>query len=163
MYVGPEPFQSWSPYGGAGEEDNEPGQKMPPPREDSKKSCIGIDFDGTLTLDPRFFKKLVDNVRVSGGKCYLITGRSHLEKSEVESYLKLHGIRFDGIYFYPIAYYYDRIAWDSLLGSRIGVWKAKILSELGADVMIDNDPIIVSRIVEKMPKILVLKPVGGDR
>ena len=166
MYTGESKYDMWDPYGGQGEnrEYDVPGKKRE--KRPSKgildgKKCIAIDFDGTVTADPHFFKDLVASLKKSGSKVYLVTGRSALEREDVESYCSTRGLKFDAIHFYPVPYKFDVASWDALTDSRIGMWKAEILKELGADVMIDDNDIYIRIVASRLPEMMILKPVCG--
>lgn len=163
-YVGEEIYETILPYGGGGEdrEQDVPGIRRRPKKKAARGSRVAIDFDGTITLDPRFFKGLVNSIRTAGGRAYLVTGRSVLDKEYVEKFISRYGIKFHEKYFYPIQYRFDWIAWDILRDARIGAWKAKVLSELGIDAVIDDNPIYINQIIKKLPNILVLRPIGGE-
>jgi hypothetical protein len=166
MYTGPEKYEMWDPYGGGGEdrEYDVPGRKKSPKKSSvfEGKSVVGIDFDGTVTADPGFFKKLVRELRGAGSRVHLITGRSAAERAEVEEYCSRHGLKFDGVHYYPIPYHHDWVAWDTLLEVRIGSWKARVLDDIGAEVMIEDNPVFIRQIVRRNPGIYALMPVGGQ-
>jgi len=164
QYVGEEKYEIWAPYGGGGEdrEQDVPGLRKKPLKKASRGSRVAIDFDGTITLDPRFFRMLVDSIRSTGGRAYLLTGRSVLDKDYVEKFVSRYGMKFHEMHFYPIPYRYDWVAWDLLLGVRVGAWKAKVLAQLGADAVIDDNPVYIGQIIKRLPNILVLRPIGGD-
>ena len=63
----------------------------------AKKIRIGIDVDGTLTEYYQFFMRLTNSF--PDGKFYIITGRGEEFKRDTENELKLHHIKYDGIYY----------------------------------------------------------------
>lgn len=71
----------------------------------AKKIRIGIDVDGTLTEYYQFFMRLTNNF--PDGKFYIITGRGEEFKRDTENELKLHHIKYDGIY------YVDPTDWEA--------------------------------------------------
>jgi len=161
-YVGEQQNPNDRPYCGEGEDriQDVPGKSKRRLRLDSKK-VVGIDFDGTVTADPRFFRDLVARLRKAGSKVHLITGRSYVDKAEVDRYCDLYGLNFSAKHFYPLPYRSDWVGWDTLLEVRIGSWKAKVLSDLNAEAMIEDNDVFISQIVARLPTITVLKPVGG--
>lgn len=159
MYPGASVFEWWKPYGGYGEdrEQDVPGKGHAPRR----KAVYAIDFDGTVTLDPVFFRKLTRDVAAAGGECHLVTGRPEAERPQVVRYLKAYNIEFSGMHFYPVPYHRDWVAWDALMDARVGAWKARVIEEIGADVMVDDNPVYAARVVKRLPGITVLSPSGG--
>lgn len=125
------------------------------------RGVVGIDFDGTVTADPWFFSRLVAGLRSKGWGVYLITGRSSKEEGDVISYCKRYAMAFDAYYFYPIPYRYDPNGRDAILEVRIGSWKADVLSNIKANVMIEDNDVFIRQIVSRLPRITVMKPVGG--
>jgi hypothetical protein len=121
---------------------------------------IAVDYDGTLTLNPAVFKKLLSRLAKAGTKLYLVTGRPEVERDQIESFVKTYGMKFDKMFFYPIAYKYNGISWDITRDIRIGRWKAKVVKDLHADVIIDDNPIYISQVLKSVPEILVLMPRG---
>jgi hypothetical protein len=122
---------------------------------------VAIDFDGTITSNPRAFKRLVDKITKGGGKAYLVTGRPHAESEEVLSYCKRYGLKFKSHHFYPLHYEFDWIKWDDSIDAKIGAWKAKEMRSIGIDIAIDDNPIHTMQIKRHVPNILVLTPIGG--
>lgn len=169
MYYGPSKYESEFPYGGKGEdrEYDVPGKKQRAVKRTeaeilSEKSVVGIDFDGTVTADPKFFRELTEKLRSSGVAVHLITGRSYVEQEEVEAYCKMHSLNFSEKHYYPLPYRHDWIGWDTLVEVRIGSWKAKILDEIKAEAMIEDNCVFIDQIIKRLPNITVLRPVGGN-
>jgi hypothetical protein len=129
-------------------------------RAPKRQGSIAIDFDGTLTLDPAWFKNQIDTVTAQGSECHLVTSRPLSESGYVKDFCNLHGIKFASMNFYPGHYTYVKENWDVLMDVQLGAWKAKRIAELKADAVIDDNEIHISQIAKGNPGILILKPVG---
>ena len=171
MYFGPQKYDSEFPYGGPGvgkEDEVEP--KVPSKDKKPKgkvlvkkmpKIVAAIDFDGTVTMNPRGFKRVIDKASKAGCECHLVTGRPINKRAEVEQYCKRYGIKFASMNFHPVPYDFESIRWDMLLDVRIGAWKARKFAELGINVAVDDNPIHIAQFMRKIPGLLVLKPLEG--
>lgn len=167
MYTGPQKDESFGTGGG----DDSSNDVKNPGSDDSPwhgvsamnlpRSVVGIDFDGTVTADPRFFSRLVAGLHEKGCKAYLITGRPYTERDNVESYCKRYALEFDAYYFYPFPYRHTSDGVDAILELKIGSWKADVLSSIKANLMIEDSDVFISQIVSRLPRITVMKPVGG--
>ena len=62
---------------------------------------IGIDIDGTITLDPMFFAQLSRDIRERGGYVHVVSSRSREGRSESLAELREYGISFDELYLLP--------------------------------------------------------------
>jgi hypothetical protein len=62
---------------------------------------IGIDIDGTITLDPLFFAQLSREIRECGGYVHVVSSRSREGRSETLIELVEYGISFDELYLLP--------------------------------------------------------------
>ena len=62
---------------------------------------IGIDIDGTITLDPMFFAQLSRGIRERGGYVHVVSSRSREGRSETLIELAEYGISFDELYLLP--------------------------------------------------------------
>lgn len=129
-------------------------------RKPKRQGGIAIDFDGTLTLDPKWFKSEIDRASGAGVRCHLVTGRPEAERGIVEDFCRMYGIKFASMNFYPRPYKYSKDTWDALMDVEIGAWKSKCISDLKADVVVDDNEIYISQIAKGNPGILILKPVG---
>jgi len=167
MYPGPRKYDYWDPYGGQGNDNfdetsiNPSRKKRRKQRKDSKARKVAIDFDGTITAAPWVIKKFMQAVIADGGECHLVTGRPIEERAFVDEFTNRYGMKFSHKHFYPIAYKYSWVGWDTLLDVRIGRWKAGLLDELGIDVVVDDNDVYIQQIVSRLPNIFVLKPIGG--
>jgi hypothetical protein len=129
------------------------------PNDIGESKVVGIDFDGTLALNPEFFAGLMSKIREAGGKCLLITGRPESEKERVQSVLDPAGIKFDEEHYFPSEYtleqyFADSKNWDE----KLGEWKVGVISKTGVDIMIDDTQIIIDLIEKELPDVLVLQP-----
>ena len=154
--TGHQKFDSFFPYGGQGKDLP---QVRDPEIKKNEKPSVGIDFDGTITEDPEFFKGLIKEVVKKKGKCYLITARPIKDKKYVEGYCKEHGLEFDGMHFFPISYEYKADTWGDSNFVILGSWKAKVLNRLNANAMIDDNQIFIDIIKKKCSKVMVFKPI----
>lgn len=122
-------------------------------------SVLGIDFDDTLTLSPKDFKNIIDEVRECGGKCHIITARPNSEADVVEGFCSKHGITVDSTHFYPNEYSYEDYLknvdrWDA----RAGRWKSIVAKHLGITVMIDDKAACLRAIGKENPGTVLMKP-----
>jgi hypothetical protein len=62
---------------------------------------IGIDIDGTITLDPMFFAQLSRGIRERGGYVHVVSSRSREGRRETLIELVEYGISFDELYLLP--------------------------------------------------------------
>lgn len=150
--TGHQKFDSFFPYGGQGKD-------LPNVTDPKIRPSIGIDFDGTITEDPEFFKDLIKNLVKHKGRCYLVTARPIQEKSIVEGYCKRYGLNFDSMHFFPIGYNYNIENWDPKNDIILGNWKAKVLNRLNADAMIEDNQTYINIIKDKCPNIIMFRPV----
>ena len=155
---------------GKGDEDlRQDKEKEDPVRDEPCKLAglsgmrVAVDYDGTLTSNPRAFKKFLSRLARAGSKIYLVTGRPESGRKEIEAFVKTYGFRFDGMFFYPHPYHHDWISWDINMDARVGLWKGKVLKDLGADIIIDDNLVYVNQILKFMPGILALMPTTNER
>jgi len=121
-----------------------------------KKLTIGIDYDGTITLDVHAFKELT-NALYEKANILIITGRSITEKEKIEDFLKQVGIKYHDIYMYPKAYTSNK-EWDSVRDILIANWKAETINNKDVDIVYDDHPIHIN-IIKKKTNALILKPI----
>lgn len=157
LYTGPNKFDYWNPYDNGGENE----RQQDPIKELKSCKVLAMDYDSTVLLDPRFCKKLIDALRSRGTKVYLLTGRSKSESSDSVAFMSRHSISFDGDYFYPVTYDRTSASWDMLMDSRISLWKERVLEELKADTVIDNNLAFLTHLARRNPGITALMPYGG--
>ena len=60
---------------------------------------LGLDIDGTITLDPEFFASIAVHVKQSGGEVHVVTSRSEVSREPTIDELRGYRIPFDAIYF----------------------------------------------------------------
>lgn len=166
QYVGPMKFDSFFPYGGPGvgkEDEKEPKvDRKNKPRvvvKENPKIVAAVDFDLTLADFPSSLGDALKRAAKSGFEFHLVTGRMEKERCGIEIFCRRHGVVFSSMDFYPLPYRLDYLGRDLLMDARIGSWKAKRISELGATVAIDDNAIHIGQIVRRIPGIVVLKPV----
>ena len=147
-------------YGDAGVSEL-PKTSKPEKKKKKKKLVAGIDFDGTVTLEPRAFKSIIDRIIAEGGECHLITGRPDAESKEVKAYCDMYGLRFTSMKFYPVHYKFSVIDYDPAIDVKIAKWKAETLNKISADVMVDDSYIYAMAMVKHAPNVLILKPMLG--
>jgi len=108
----------------------------------------------------RTLKYHPNQLMADGDLGYIITSRRPDTRLDTEEWLKRHGI------YLPIIYSDSNgeIAWFNyeMASYSAGIKKAHIIEELGVEVHFDNNPYIVEKIRELMPKVKVIL-VGGDQ
>ena len=60
---------------------------------------LGLDVDGTITLDPKLFAEVSVQCKQSGGEVHIVTSRAELSRQETVRELRDYGIQFDSIHF----------------------------------------------------------------
>jgi len=119
---------------------------------------VSIDFDHTITAYPELFARLIHKIRKGGGKIYILTGRSLIDKNFVVDYLKEHNVEYDMIITFPVEYsgqFYDH---DSVMDVLIGQFKAQKIKDIGVDIHVDDSTIHIQQIRIKHPDLLILTP-----
>jgi len=64
-------------------------------------TAIGIDIDGTITIDPPFFSALARKLRNNGTIVHVVTARDAESRQETEDELFELDIEYDELYFLP--------------------------------------------------------------
>ena len=119
---------------------------------------IGLDFDGVVTEFPVEISNIMNKVVKSGGRIFIITGRKTTDIEEVSSFLKQYKIPYENIHCYPEDY---PAAHDDLLTKlSIGEWKGSVVNNLMLDMYADNDPIIIDKIKQTNPNLLIMYVLG---
>jgi len=62
---------------------------------------LALDIDGTITSDPDFFARLVQDVIRDGGEVHVVSSRSPEARRETLSELSQFGIRFSALHLIP--------------------------------------------------------------
>lgn len=62
---------------------------------------LALDIDGTITSDPGFFARLVQEVIRDGGKVHVVSSRSPQGRRETLAELSQLGIRFSALHLIP--------------------------------------------------------------
>jgi hypothetical protein len=140
------------PYGDAGI--NKPPVK---PEKKKKKIIVGIDFDGTVTSEPRAFSDITNRIMLNGDECHLITGRPKSEASKVKQFCDLYNIKFSSMKFYPKEYKY--MGPNPMVDADVAVWKGAICKDLGAHIMIDDNYVYAMAINKANPNIVIVRPM----
>lgn len=60
---------------------------------------LGLDVDGTITLDPKLFAEITVQCKQSGGEVHIVTSRAELSRQETVRELRDYGIQFESIHF----------------------------------------------------------------
>ena len=60
---------------------------------------LGLDVDGTITLDPKLFAEISTCCKQSGGEVHIVTSRAELSRQETVRELRDYGIQFESIHF----------------------------------------------------------------
>jgi DNA segregation ATPase FtsK/SpoIIIE-like protein len=116
---------------------------------------LGLDIDGTITLDPKLFVSIAEHVKQSGGEVHIVTSRS--EQSRVATLDELQGYRmpFDAIYFLrDIAHANDVCPYKSLDWFQRYLWQKvayAILHRLTN--VVDDDPKVLALFATYAPDI----------
>lgn len=104
---------------------------------------VGIDIDGTITKYPQVFSKLAEAVLDSGGEVYIITGLGI--NGAIEKMDRFPNMRYTKMI--TTASYNDAerklLAMNTLPNEYVvGVFKQRICTELGIDVMFDDKALV---------------------
>lgn len=126
-----------------------------------KGQLVALDFDGTITADPKFFAELSKGLASFGAIIIILTGRRWSESQFLLKYLYNNGIVFDLISMYPKEYPDCKIK-DEKLEEEIGSWKEFIIRRLGISVVIDDSDIYAKKILSSNPNVLLLKPINNN-
>lgn len=102
------------------------------------KIRIGLDIDGTITENPKFFAALTQSENF---EVHIITGRDITDHLETLVELARSGIRSDGLHYAE--------NWED---------KARLCKELGIQIMFDDQDEYITHI---SPDTLVFKPRNG--
>ena len=130
-------------------------------REPKRTAKVMVDFDGTITLDPRRFSQAIKHAMKHGCEFHLVTGRPESQRKNVSGYCRMHGMEFSSMHFYPVEYSFKHSISESFMDSRIGNWKGKVAAQLRADAVIDDSLTCISRIKHFVPLIVALRAIGG--
>lgn len=87
---------------------------------------IGIDFSGTITKYPGFFRIFAESLMLTGHEVHIVTASP--SRQYVASRLQCLGIRYTEIWV-P----------DDIL-ANIPEWKSEIARKIGLTALIDDDP-----------------------
>lgn len=124
-----------------------------------KDRLVALDFDGTITANPKFFSELSKSLIFFGCKIIILTGRRWSEGAILLQYLRDNGIMFDSIAMFPDEYPDSQIK-DELLEEKIGIWKSCMVKIFGVSIVIDDSDIYAKWILSVNPNILLLKPIN---
>lgn len=104
---------------------------------------IGLDLDFTITEIPEFFQILSQALILTGHEIHIITYRDNEEKVKQE--LFSFGITYTKIHLPTKA-------------EPVATWKAKVVTELGLDIMIDDAPEVIAALPKSTKKLWLIDP-----
>lgn len=106
---------------------------------------LGLDMDGTITADPRFFALLSQTVQAIGGKVYIITLRESYFEDMTRAQLDAIGIKYNRLLMRP----------DGLSLEEGPAWKARVVKALGIGCMFEDSPENLAAMPGTVTKFLV--------
>lgn len=122
---------------------------------------LGLDIDGTITLDPKLFAEIATYCKQSGGEVHIVTSRSELSRRDTLAELRGYGVRFDSIYFLGEMSRADKVCphkeldwFQRYLWQKIAYAKQHALTQF-----VDDDPKVLSLFATFAPEI-VATPAG---
>ena len=119
---------------------------------------IGIDIDGTITLDPLFFAQLSRDIRERGGYVHVVSSRSREGRSESLTELREYGISFDELHLLPsIEDAQDLCPHKSLNWFDRHCWlKVEYAKRIGLTHFVDDDRRIIELFKMYAPEIQII-------
>ncbi len=123
---------------------------------------IGIDIDGTITDNPDFFRRFIENQLEAGNEVHIITGGTQGREGDFSSpEHRVRQLRSFGITACTALIQFTRRIKDPY----IGISKGEYCLRHDIDLMIDNDPAYLEEIVRISPRtqvLLMIKAVTSD-
>lgn len=116
---------------------------------------LGIDLHDTITYQPNFFQKLINNW---DDDVYIVSGTPESKREEVINKLEKFGI--SGYKKVLLGYEYVKEGMTSEHFQKMKEHKLKLLKEHGVQVYFDDNPIYVEHI--RKSGILVFQPILND-
>lgn len=119
---------------------------------------LGLDIDGTITLDPHFFARIAEGIKQSGGDVHIVTSRSEISRRATLDELNGYRIQFDAIHFLPeLSWAQDECPHKSLDWFQRYLWQ-KVAYAIGNRLthFVDDDPKVLSLFAVYAPEIIVM-------
>lgn len=118
---------------------------------------VGLDIDGTITENPRFFTQLARTTRAAGHAVHVVSSRSPSGASETREELRHLGLEFDHLFLlpdfggaitacpHPDLSWYERYLWQ----------KVNYCHDRNLGVFYDDDPRVLALFARFAPDIQI--------
>jgi len=107
---------------------------------------VGLDIDGTITLDPPLFTQLARGCRQAGGQVHIVTSRSEASRQATIEELHRYGLYFDALHFIgDMSRAQENCPHRSLDWYQAYLWqKVAYANQHGLTHFVDDDPKVLS-------------------
>jgi len=118
---------------------------------------LGLDIDGTITLDPALFAEVATACKAARGEVHVVTSRSEASRQQTLAELQGYDIPFDALYFIgEVSVASERCPHKELDWFQRYLWqKADYALRHQLTHFVDDDPKVLSLFAAFAPKVVV--------